>query len=176
MPESTSQSLPGTANQKYSGIHCLLHSIQHLLGEYIGLVITILLVLIGNLILFLSSTEIQVLLQGLSEEDKRDNRIKFALDVRKAWSLGNYCKLCLLYSAAPGMSSNIMDWFMSRERKKALKVILKSYRPSIPVSLLEKTLAFSREDCLSFLNQFDIKFIDSDNIDCKTSQVIAVAS
>jgi len=120
--------------------------------------------------------EIQVLVQGLTEQDKLDPLINFALDVRKAWSLGNYCKLFSLFIRAPDMSGNIMDWFMARERKKALKVLLKSYRPSLPLSFLESTLAMSRQDLISFLNQFDMKYLDGNTIDCKTSQVVAVAS
>ena len=124
----------------------------------------------------LSTTEIQALLQGLTDQDRQDERVRFALEVRKAWSLGNYCKLCRLYSKAPGMSGNIMDWFMSRERKKALKVLVKSYRPSLPISFIQSSLGFSQQDCLSFLSQFEIKYLDKDNVDCKTSQVVAVAS
>lgn len=74
------------------------------------------------------------------------------------------------------MSANIMEWFMARERKKALKVMMKSFKPSLPVSFLESSLNMSHQDCLSFIGQFDIKFLDSNTIDCKTSQVVAVAS
>jgi hypothetical protein len=70
-----------------------------------------------------------------------------------------------------------MEWFMSRERKKALKVLIKSYRPSLPISFVQSILGFSQQqDCTSFLAQFEMKFIDNDNIDCKMSRVVAVAT
>jgi len=116
-----------------------------------------------------------VVLRGLTEQDKKDAIVKHAMDVRLSWSLGNYFSLCRLHSKAPGMSAKIMDWFMSRERKRALKSLLKAYRPSLPVSFVQSTLSFpSREDTLSFLSQFDMKYTSDQSIDCKASQVVSV--
>src|ERR1044072_8875021 len=99
----------------------------------------------------------QVVLRGLTEQDIKEAIVKHAMDVRRSWSLGNYYSLCRLYTKAPGMSAKIMDWFMSRERKRALKSLLKAYRPSLPISYVQSTLCFpSREDTISFISQFDM--------------------
>jgi len=122
-----------------------------------------------------NTTEMQVVLRGLTEQDKKDAIVKHAMDVRRGWSLGNYLSLCRLYTKAPGMSAKIMDWFMSRERKRALKSLLKAYRPSLPISYVQSTLSFpSREDTISFISQFDMKYTSDQSIDCKTSQVVSV--
>ena len=74
-----------------------------------------------------NNSELQMLMQSLSAEDRKDERVKFALDVRQAWSLCNYHSLFLLYGkASDDMSRKLMGWFISRERKQALRRILKA--------------------------------------------------
>jgi hypothetical protein len=63
----------------------------------------------------------------LSGEDKSDECMVHALRVMKAWLIGSYHRLFKLYKVAPRMSSYLMDWFLPRERKQALKVIVKAY-------------------------------------------------
>jgi hypothetical protein len=69
--------------------------------------------------------ELQVVLRDLTDQQKRDEVVAFALDVRKVWSLGNYFALFQLYRRAPAMSAYIMNWFMPRERKQALRKIFR---------------------------------------------------
>lgn len=69
--------------------------------------------------------ELQVTLGDLTEQQKKDKVVAFALDVRKVWSLGNYFALFQLYRRAPAMSGYIMSWFLPRERKQALRKIFK---------------------------------------------------
>jgi hypothetical protein len=122
-----------------------------------------------------NETELQLILQNLDEEDMEQEVIAFALRVRKAWALKNYFALFRLYQNAPAMSSFIMDWFLTRERKNALKAIVKAFRPSLSVSYIQKSLAFStKEDCSKFLSQFCLVYIDANTVDCKTSQVVPV--
>lgn len=70
-------------------------------------------------------SELQVTLRDLTEQQKKDQVVAFALDVRKVWSLGNYFALFQLYQRAPAMSGHIMSWFLPRERKQALRKIFK---------------------------------------------------
>lgn len=80
----------------------------------------------NSLILFLVA-ELQATLRDLTEQQKKDEVVAFALDVRKVWSLGNYYALFQLYRRAPAMSACIMNWFLPRERKHALRKIFKGY-------------------------------------------------
>ena len=66
-------------------------------------------------------------LAALTKEDKQDECIAHAIKLRRAWSEGNYRKFFQLYPDAPKMSGYLMDWFVDRERRKALAVIIKAY-------------------------------------------------
>lgn len=66
-------------------------------------------------------------LAALTETDKKDECINHALKVRSAWWLGNYHSFFKLYKTAPRMAAFLMDWFLARERKNALKQMIKVY-------------------------------------------------
>lgn len=71
--------------------------------------------------------DLQVIIRKLSINAYNDEVISHAMSVRRAWALKQYSKFFKLYQSAPKMSGYIMDWFLMRERKFALKVIVKSY-------------------------------------------------
>lgn len=71
--------------------------------------------------------DLTTILAALSTEDKNDECIKHALKVRSAWWLGNFHAFFKLYTSAPRMAAFLMDWFVARERKNALKSMIKSY-------------------------------------------------
>jgi len=110
---------------------------------------------LGYLILYLifteNTTELQLTLSKLPPDSLKHPVIDHALKVRRAWSLSNYHRLFSLYRQSPAMSAKIMDWFIERERKQAIKIIMKSYRPNVPLGFVSEELAFdSVDDCLEF--------------------------
>jgi hypothetical protein len=65
-------------------------------------------------------------LDELTPEDRQDVCLKHAIKLRTAWSLSNYHRFFCLYKAAPKMSGYLVDWFADRERKAALRIMIKS--------------------------------------------------
>ncbi|CAM6085017.1 unnamed protein product [Calypogeia fissa] len=79
----------------------------------------------------------------LSKEARNDAAVKHALAVRAAVSLGNYTTFFKLYRTAPNLSPYLMDKHVEKMRFEAVKCMTRSYRPSLPVSFIARTLGFS---------------------------------
>ena len=80
--------------------------------------------------LFLIS-DLNSVLSELTKEDREDECLQHAAKLRTAWSLSNYHKFFTLYKKAPKMSGYLIDWFIDRERKSALKIMIKAYATSL---------------------------------------------
>ncbi|XP_016086077.1 leukocyte receptor cluster member 8 homolog isoform X1 [Sinocyclocheilus grahami] len=108
----------------------------------------------------------------LTPELRADPCVAHALELRTAWALGNFHRFFKLYQNAPRMAAYLIDKFVERERNLALRAILKTFRPSVPVEYVQSSLAFSDLDsCLAFLTGLGVTFTPSDpsKIDCKVS-------
>uniref|UniRef100_A0A8R1U0C6 PCI domain-containing protein n=1 Tax=Onchocerca volvulus TaxID=6282 RepID=A0A8R1U0C6_ONCVO len=107
------------------------------------------------------------LLSELDERARKDSCISFSLKTREAWALGNHVKLFRLYQEAPRMASYVMDLFLERERKAALNACLKSFRPTISVTILASRLGMEEPKLCEWLTTFGIT-VDDGKIDCRT--------
>ncbi|GIX77957.1 leukocyte receptor cluster member 8 [Caerostris extrusa] len=117
-----------------------------------------------------NAIELKNLLTYLKPVEKQDEVVSHALKLAKACSSNNYCRFFKLYISAPKMSGFIIDWFIDRIRKAALKAYIKSFRPNIPISFIQSALAFpTANECMAFLIKANLVFADSGDINCKES-------
>ncbi|KAH8412333.1 hypothetical protein KR009_001347 [Drosophila setifemur] len=123
-----------------------------------------------------NTLDITTVLRSITADQRENPAIAHALQFRSAWSLGNYCKLFALYKTAPLMSGHMIEWFLERERKAALRVIIKSYRPNLGIDYVTNVLAFeSFEKCKEWLDTFSLPYTaDGAQIDCKNAAAVAI--
>uniref|UniRef100_A0A5F8HA34 Leukocyte receptor cluster member 8 n=1 Tax=Monodelphis domestica TaxID=13616 RepID=A0A5F8HA34_MONDO len=88
-----------------------------------------------------NSGDITTELAYLTRELKADPCVAHALALRAAWALGNYHRFFQLYRNAPCMSGYLVDKFADRERKAALKAMIKTV---FSLSLLSSSQAPGR--------------------------------
>uniref|UniRef100_A0A1I7T8L4 SAC3_GANP domain-containing protein n=1 Tax=Caenorhabditis tropicalis TaxID=1561998 RepID=A0A1I7T8L4_9PELO len=106
--------------------------------------------------------DVNALLRELTPELKKDDCVIFALNVRKAVTMNNYVKFFKLYKNAPRMCPFIMDLFVERERKKALSVLTKAYKPTaITYKQIAEFVDMSEYELVEWLVE-EMKWIDAE--------------
>lgn len=116
------------------------------------------------------------LMAELTPKQKCDESIAFALKLRAAWSMSNYCKFFKLFQAAPAMAGYLVDWFTERERKIAIKIMVKGYRPgSVSTEFVKSQLAVTADDWAKLAETLGLQYTDRTrtSIDCKATVLAA---
>ncbi|KZS94357.1 hypothetical protein SISNIDRAFT_473882 [Sistotremastrum niveocremeum HHB9708] len=129
-------------------------------------------------------SDLNKLIGELTPEQKAHKDIRHALDVGTALSTSNYHRLFQLFAVAPNMGGYIMDFFVARERVRALMVMCKAYL-AIPLSFAAAELAFEEvtelHDFLlshkaAFYNETTTSQISDKNLNCKLASPVLSAA
>ena len=64
--------------------------------------------------------------RGLTKDLTAEPAVKHAMEMRRAWSSSNYSRFFRLYPSTPNHGRNLVNLFIERERKGALRVITKA--------------------------------------------------
>ncbi|KAJ3417449.1 hypothetical protein HDV05_003313 [Chytridiales sp. JEL 0842] len=122
----------------------------------------------------LNRTDLVNILAELTDEEKKGTGVSHALTVRTAVAIGDYHSLFTAYLNSPNMSNYLMDFFIERERYKALRAICRSYRPYIGVDFVARELGWvhpadsedlAREQtgkCREWLSEIGTPFTDAE--------------
>jgi len=114
--------------------------------EFIAYLIIYYVFLSGNEKYDGGSSDIFKIMLGLTKEQRENNCIRHALQVRAAVAGSDYHKFFKLQDVAPNLSDLLMDKIVPGIRIGALQRIVKSYRPSVASSFVLKELGFDTED------------------------------
>lgn len=86
------------------------------------------------------------LLHELDTECRQDAAVLHANAVRQAVAEGNFHSFFQLHTSAPNMGAYLMDFYTVAMRTRALRIVCRSYRPTISVELVRRQLSFEEED------------------------------
>lgn len=91
-----------------------------------------------------NKAEMNTLLKELTPVQCNHPSIQHALQVQSAMSRGNYHHLFQLCKPdkVPGGGYHLIKWWIGRERKRALLVMCKAYRPHLEIFFIARELGF----------------------------------
>ncbi|KAK2710568.1 leukocyte receptor cluster member 8 homolog isoform X2 [Artemia franciscana] len=110
-------------------------------------------------------------LSTIRKEEREDPLVDFAIKLRSAWQIGNFVQIFRLYEVAPRFSGYLIEKFLPRERKRALKMIIKAYRPNVDVKFIRESLCMTSDEWDAFTKDMSLTYTDETKelVDCRTS-------
>ena len=121
-----------------------------------------------------NNSDAMKLIAQLTQVQKSDDDVKFAVNVFNAWCSRNYCQFFKLYLDAPKMSGYLMDSYVQRERNLSMKVMLKAYKPSVSVQKIAGLLGYPDiPTALVYLDDLKVVYTNTNktNVDCKKTTI-----
>ncbi|KAI8073756.1 SAC3/GANP/Nin1/mts3/eIF-3 p25 family-domain-containing protein [Thamnidium elegans] len=107
--------------------------------------------------------DVNATMAELTVEQKENEFVQHALNVRSSLATGNFHRFFILYRNAPNMGGYLIDQFCERERVRALIVLCKACRPDLPLDFIQNELSFeTNEELLKFLGQQNAKILKED--------------
>lgn len=82
----------------------------------------------------------------LNDSLVRDPAVAHALQVRQSVQLDNYHKFFRLYHDTPNLGNHILDLMTDNKRLLALQKVVRSYKPTVPVTFVTAMLNFDDEE------------------------------
>ena len=121
-----------------------------------------------------NNSDAMKLIAQLTPAQKTNEDVKFAVNVFNAWSSGNYHRFFKLYLEAPKMSGYLMDSYVQRERNNTMKILIKSYKPTISVQRVSDLLGYpDTETALVYLDEIKVTYTNPTKVKLDCKQTIA---
>ena len=117
-----------------------------------------------------NNSDAMKLIAKLTPPQKADEDVQFAVNVFNAWSSGNYYRFFKLYLIAPKMSGYLMDSYVQRERNQTMKILIKSYKPTISVQRISDLLGYpDPQTAMVYLDDLKVVYTNATKtkLDCK---------
>lgn len=108
----------------------------------------------------------------LTDDLKNSSKVKLALSIRSSVASNDYYTFFSLRIklSDDDLAGKLIDQFIDKERIKAMMIVCKSYRPSVPLNFITKNLAFGTiKHCKKWLQQFEglVWTEKGKSLDCK---------
>lgn len=91
-------------------------------------------------VVYNNSADLLKEIKNMTKESKSSEAVKHALGIHSAVELSDYDTFFRLYPKTPNLGKCIVKHIRDKLRQRALRVVLRSYKPSIPLETLMKRL------------------------------------
>eukprot|EP01105_Mastigella_eilhardi_P018153 TRINITY_DN419_c0_g1_i4.p1 TRINITY_DN419_c0_g1~~TRINITY_DN419_c0_g1_i4.p1 ORF type:complete len:632 (-),score=206.77 TRINITY_DN419_c0_g1_i4:368-2038(-) len=109
--------------------------------------------------------------QAIPPSLRRTLPVVHALQVSTAVNTNNYYQFFKLYKTAPNLGVHLMEQLVPHMRLETLKLMCRAYRPTVPLSLVQRALAFADlATAHGFAAKYGAVFVAADKKDASTDE------